>query len=402
MKKLLLTLFLSSLILTGCGTDVVTPNEEGPTPENPQIEPRIGSGEYTPGNDFEILKYMTKEENYMVSPFSLKMAMMIAANGAEGETKQEILDTFAVEDINVFNEKAKQIIEKYNNTEYVKLNVANSIWLNTSLAGNNIEFIDAYKNIVKEFYSGEVGAEDENTIANVINKWIEEKTNEKIKDVLDSSKKAEFIAALVNTIYFKGEWDTQFEEKSTSKETFTSRDKNKAKIDFMHNTGYYDYYEDKNIQMVKLPYRGNDLSMSFVLPKDEENMDIKSALENMTLERVELSIPKFKTEYELEFNDVLKTMGIEKAFDDRAANFLAMLSNADIYIETVLQKTFIEVDEAGTEAAAATAVVMYVKSGIEPDQEKPKVFKADKPFIYFIMDEATGEILFIGEYAYAK
>lgn len=402
MKKLLLTLILSSLILTGCGTDVVTPNEEGPTPENPLIEPRMGSGEYTPGNDFEILKYMTKEENYMVSPFSLKMAMMIAANGAEGETKQEILDTFAVEDINVFNEKAKQIIEKYNNTEYVKLNVANSIWLNTSLAGNNIEFIDAYKNIVKEFYSGEVGAEDENTIANVVNKWIEEKTNGKIKDVLDSSKKAEFIAALVNTIYFKGEWDTQFEEKSTSKETFTSRDKNKAKIDFMHNTGYYDYYEDKNIQMVKLPYRGNDLSMSFVLPKDEENMDIKSALENMTLERVELSIPKFKTEYELEFNDVLKTMGIEKAFDDRAANFLAMLSNADIYIETVLQKTFIEVDEAGTEAAAATAVVMYVKSGIEPDQEKPKVFKADKPFIYFIMDEATGEILFIGEYAYAK
>lgn len=402
MKKLLLTLFLSSLILTGCGTDVVTPNEEGPTPENPQIEPRIGSGEYTPGNDFEILKYMTKEENYMVSPFSLKMAMMIAANGAEGETKQEILDTFAVEDINVFNEKAKQIIEKYNNTEYVKLNVANSIWLNTSLAGNNIEFIDAYKNIVKEFYSGEVGAEDENTIANVINKWIEEKTNEKIKDVLDSSKKAEFIAALVNTIYFKGEWDTQFEEKSTSKETFTSRDKNKAKIDFMHNTGYYDYYEDKNIQMVKLPYRGNDLSMSFVLPKDEENMDIKSALENMTLEKVELSIPKFKTEYELEFNDTLKTMGIEKAFDDRAANFLAMLSNADIYIETVLQKTFIEVDEAGTEAAAATAVIMYAKSAIEPEQEKPKVFKADKPFIYFIMDEATGEILFIGEYAYAK
>lgn len=401
MKKLLLTLFLSSLILTGCGTDVVTPNEEGPTPENPQIEPRIGSGEYTPGNDFEILKYMTKEENYMVSPFSLKMAMMIAANGAEGETKQEILDTFAVEDINVFNEKAKQIIEKYNNTEYVKLNVANSIWLNTSLAGNNIEFIDAYKNIVKEFYSGEVGAEDENTIANVINKWIEEKTNEKIKNVLDPSKKAEFIAALVNTIYFKGEWDTQFEEKSTSKETFTSRDKNKAKIDFMHNTGYYDYYEDKNIQMVKLPYRGNDLSMSFVLPKDEENMDIKSALENMTLEKVELSIPKFKTEYELEFNDVLKTMGIEKAFDDRAANFLAMLSNADIYIETVLQKTFIEVDEAGTEAAAATAVVMYI-SAIEPEQEKPKVFKADKPFIYFIMDEATGEILFIGEYAYAK
>lgn len=402
MKKLLLTLFLSSLILTGCGTDVVTPNEEGPTPENPQIEPRIGSGEYTPGNDFEILKYMTKEENYMVSPFSLKMAMMIAANGAEGETKQEILDTFAVEDINVFNEKAKQIIEKYNNTEYVKLNVANSIWLNTSLAGNNIEFIDAYKNIVKEFYSGEVGAEDENTIANVINKWIEEKTNEKIKNVLDPSKKAEFIAALVNTIYFKGEWDTQFEEKSTSKETFTSRDKNKAKIDFMHNTGYYDYYEDKNIQMVKLPYRGNDLSMSFVLPKDEENMDIKSALENMTLEKVELSIPKFKTEYELEFNDTLKTMGIEKAFDDRAANFLAMLSNADIYIETVLQKTFIEVDEAGTEAAAATAVIMYEGSAIEPEQEKPKVFKADKPFIYFIMDEATGEILFIGEYAYAK
>ncbi len=121
----------------------------------------------------------------------------------------------------------------------------------------------------------------------------------------------------------------------------------------------------------------------------------------MTLERVELSIPKFKTEYELEFNDVLKTMGIEKAFDDRAANFLAMLSNADIYIETVLQKTFIEVDEAGTEAAAATAVVMYI-SAIEPEQEKPKVFKADKPFIYFIMDEATGEILFIGEYAYAK
>lgn len=401
MGKLIMFLTMLTLGLTGCMSDgsIVNPSDDVTRPiVRPSGENKI--------DDFQILKYMTDDENYMISPFSLKMAMMLAANGAEGDTQKEILDAFAIENLDEYNEYAKGLIEKYNSTKSVKLNVANSIWLNQDEAGKDIEFSDAYKDIIEKYYYGKADEERADKISKKINDWIEEKTNNKIQNMLDESKRVEFLAVLVNTIYFKGEWAEQFEEYATSKKEFTSRDSSKKEIDFMHKTEMYRFYEDENMKMVRVPYKGNDTAMYLVLPTNEDRMDIKSALDNMESYKVRLSIPKFKTEYTLSFKDTLMNLGINKAFDELSAEFKGkmfegVLPEENVYVDDVLQKTFIEVDENGTEAAAATAIIVGTNS-IAPGQEIIKEFKADRPFIYFIMDENTKEVLFIGEYAYAN
>ena len=357
-------------------------------------------------NDFELLKHMTKEKNYMISPFSLKMAMMLAANGAEGNTQSEILKVFGVNDIKEYNAYAKNIIQKYNSNEKVKLNIANSIWLNNSIAGRNINFAKGYQDLISEYYVGTAQSEDENNIAKKANQWIDEKTNGKIKNVLDEHQKADFLALLINTIYFKGKWANQFNDYATHQEVFTDRNSKKTEIDFMHQTRKYDYYEDENMKMVRIPYEDYETAMYVVLPSNEEAMDIEKAMDNMSTVKVELAIPKFKTEYSLSFSKILQQLGIKEAFDESNAKFKNVMFdgvglNKNVYIGDVLQKTFIEVDENGTEAAAATAITMNATSAL-PQPEIIKEFKADRPFIYFIMDETNHEVLFMGEQAFAE
>ena len=357
-------------------------------------------------NDFELLKYMTKKENYMVSPFSLKMAMMLVANGAEGKTKSEILKVFGIEDVNEYNQLAKELIQKYHENENITLGVANSIWLNSSIAGRNVQFAKEYVDLIANYYEGTANVEDENHIASKANQWIANKTNGKIKNVLDEKQKAQFLALLVNTIYFKGEWSNTFDKYATYQETFTDRDSKKTEIDFMHKTAKYNYYEDNDMKMVRIPYKGHDTAMYVVLPKNEENLDIEKAMDNMNMYKVELSLPKFKTEYSMSFTKTLKELGIQEAFSDSNAKFKNVMFQGvsldkNVYIGDVLQKTFIEVDESGTEAVAATVITMNTTSAM-PQPEEIKEFKADRPFQYFIMDETTHQVLFMGEYAYAK
>lgn len=357
-------------------------------------------------SDFDLLKYMTKDKNYMISPFSLKMAMMLAANGADGKTKAEILNSLNIKDLEEYNNFAKEIIAKYHNNGSVELNVANSIWLNSSIAGKDIQFAKAYKDLIAEYFDGSAETEDESHIAKKANSWISEKTKGKINNMLDESQDAKFLALLVNTIYFKGEWANTFDEYSTYKETFTDRNNKESEIDFMHKTRKYDYYEDENMQMVRLPYRGGATSMYVVLHKNDEDVDIESVMKKMTYAKVELSLPKFKTEYSLSFKNILQQLGIKEAFDASMANFKNKMfeggsAQDNMFIDDVLQKTFIEVDESGTEAAAATAVIVANATAL-PVEEEIKVFKADKPFEYFIMDETTNQVLFMGEYAYAE
>lgn len=411
MGKIFIFSAILSLIITGCTTnkqDDVTPSGDRENVIN--FSGEIGNYQ-TPSptalaNDFELFKYMTDDENYMVSPFSLKMAMMLAANGAENATRSEILQGLNIRDLDEYNSNAKALIEKYNSTKSVKLNVANSIWLNEDRAGKDVDFADEYEDLVERYYFGEAEVEDAGDIAREINKWIDKKTNGKIKNMLDEKERASFLSVLVNTIYFKGEWQNQFNKDNTYKETFTDRNSEESDIDFMHMTDRFSYYEDDNMKMVRLPYKGNDLAMYFVLPTNEEKMDIASALEEMNVSKVRLSIPKFKTEYKLSFVDILKSLGINTAFDSEKAEFKNKMfegisTNDNVWIDDVLQKTFIEVDEDGTEAAAATAVIMKNTAAF-PIEEEIKEFKADKPFIYFILDEGTKEVLFMGEQAYAK
>ena len=405
MTKLLMLLSVLSLAFTGC-TFSDTSNGSGDSVIDTPIISDKASGELVNFKDeFNILKFMPDDKNYMISPFSLKMAMALSANGADGKTKEEILTAFGIDDLGSYNVTSKETIERYANTSSVKLDVANSIWLNKDVAGNDVKFTDEYKKLVSEYYRGTASEEDSKNIASKINSWVEEKTNGKIKNLL-SKDDNDFLAMLVNTVYFKGEWLNQFKSYATKSENFTDRNGNVEKVDFLNQTKYYYFYEDENMKMVRIPYKDDKTAMYLVLPIDEEKMDIAGAIEKMDFYKVKLSFPKFKIEYSLSFREILKYVGIEKAFDEGSAEFANVMfegvsEGKNVYISDVIQKTFIDVDENGTEAAAVTAISMNATS-VGPTEEEIKEFKADKPFIYFIRDDETSEVLFMGEYAFTK
>lgn len=406
MTKLLMLLSVLSLAFTGCTVSNPSNGSGDNKIDTPIISNKVSGEAITFKDEFNILKFMPDDKNYMVSPFSLKMAMSLAANGADGTTKDEILTAFGIDNLDSYNTAAKELIERYEGTSSVKLNVANSIWLNKDVAGKDIKFTDEYKKLVSEYYKGTASEEDAKNIAMKINSWVEKKTNNKIKNLLPEGD-AKFLSVLVNTIYFKGEWAEQFEEYATKEEDFTDRNGKVEKTDFMHKTERYRFYEDENMKMVRVPYKGGKTAMYLVLPTNEDKMDIATALDNMNSYKVRLSFPKFKTEYSLSFKEILKHIGIEKAFEKWEAEFDEVMfkgvkEGENVYVDDVLQKTFIEVDENGTEAAAATAVIMNKATSIGPGMEEIKEFKADRPFIYFIRDDVTHEVLFIGEYAFIK
>lgn len=406
MTKLLMLLSVLSLAFTGCTVSNPSNGSGDNKIDTPIISNKVSGEAITFKDEFNILKFMPDDKNYMVSPFSLKMAMSLAANGADGTTKDEILTAFGIDNLDSYNTAAKELIERYEGTSSVKLNVANSIWLNKDVSGKDIKFTDEYKKLVSEYYKGTASEEDAKNIAMKINSWVEKKTNNKIKNLLPEGD-AKFLSVLVNTIYFKGEWAEQFEEYATKEEDFTDRNGKVEKTDFMHKTERYRFYEDENMKMVKVPYKGGKTAMYLVLPTNEDKMDIATALDNMNSYKVRLSFPKFKTEYSLSFKEILKHIGIEKAFEKWEAEFDEVMfkgvkEGENVYVDDVLQKTFIEVDENGTEAAAATAVIMNKATSIGPGMEEIKEFKADRPFIYFIRDDVTHEVLFIGEYAFTK
>ena len=406
MTKLLMLLSVLSLAFTGCTVSNPSNGSGDNKIDTPIISNKVSGEAITFKDEFNILKFMPDDKNYMVSPFSLKMAMSLAANGADGTTKDEILTAFGIDNLDSYNTAAKELIERYEGTSSVKLNVANSIWLNKDVAGKDIKFTDEYKKLVSEYYKGTASEEDAKNIAMKINSWVEKKTNNKIKNLLPEGD-AKFLSVLVNTIYFKGEWAEQFEEYATKEEDFTDRNGKVEKTDFMHKTERYRFYEDENMKMVRVPYKGGKTAMYLVLPTNEDKMDIATALDNMNSYKVRLSFPKFKTEYSLSFKEILKHIGIEKAFEKWEAEFDEVMfkgvkEGENVYVDDVLQKTFIEVDENGTEAAAATAVIMNKATSIGPGMEEIKEFKADRPFIYFIRDDVTHEALFIGEYAFTK
>ncbi|MDD3654722.1 MAG: serpin family protein [Desulfotomaculaceae bacterium] len=339
---------------------------------------------------------MPKDKNYMFSPLSVKMALAMAAVGADGETKEEILKTLRIEDLNKFNALSAQLIKEYSENEDVKLNIANSLWLNTDYY-KDVDFEDIFKNAVSNYYDADSEKVNNENAVETVNNWVKNKTNNKITELIADS---DFLAYIVNAIYFKGEWMAPFQEGATQKAEFIDRSGKKADIDFMNMTGYFDYYEDDNAQIVRLPYKDKKTSMYIAIPAVRE-MDLDKNIDKMELRRVQISMPKFKTEFSVELNDTLSQMGIQTAFNPNKADFKNMFTDTpdNIFISNVIHKTFISVDENGTEAAAVTGVG---SRGASAPIEPPIVFNANKPFTYFIHDDINEEILFMGEYAYVK
>ena len=348
-----------------------------------------------------LMSNMPADKNYVISPLSLKIAMMMAANGAEGETQAEILNAFDVDDIDEYNAAAKETIAGFDD-EYTdaEVNLANSIWFNKDYCENkSADFSAEYKSVIKDSYFGDYGTVTDKNIVKTLNDWITKQTSGKIRNMVTKENLAPTgklpLLALVNTVYMKARWQSEFEKSDTKKDIVTDIDGKESKIDFMNKTSHLFYFNNGETQIVELPYE-NSLSMYVVLG-DASNFE--NDIDDKKIRKVKLSLPKFKTDYFTDFNEVIENMGAKKLFEMNNPDFAPMVTGVTepVRIETVMQKAIIDVDEKGTEAAVATVVGGAGGSAYRPDEEVFE-FKADKPFTYFIRDNRSGEILFAGRY----
>lgn len=356
---------------------------------------------------------MLTGENYMFSPFSIKTALVMAANGAEGLTKDEILRVLDIDDLNAFNEKIKLMSDKYSESDILRLNTSNSVWINSDKTEKR--FSKDYINLLSKNFGATADVVTDKNTPDKINGWVNEKTEGKIPQIITEDNK-DFEAMLVNAVYFNGRWESEFHKSATEKDVFTSRDGKQTEIDFMNKTSWINYALSDGVLIVELPYLTKKAVFSedgeYLYTKTLEGIDVsmylmmsdRAFMPEETLNRVELSrtfvslsVPKFKVEYTAGIRDILKLLGINKAFE-RDAEFGKMFAGGNMYIDSVLHKTYINVDEEGTEAAAVTAMAM-AGSALPPE---PVSVKLNKPFTFVIRDNVNGEILFMGEYAFAK
>jgi len=372
---------------------------------------------YNTANNFtdNLNSHMPQDKNYMFSPLSVKMAFALAANGASGETYEEILKTLGISDIDKFNDFSKELILRYSQTENLKLDIANSIWINKD--NTDQEFSEGFKALANDYYDADVKTVENKNAVKEINSWVSDKTNGKIPSVIDTP---DFWASIINAIYFKGAWQNEFNVGATKKDTFTSLDGNKNDIDFMNKVSWMPVYLSDETTIVELPYKTRfdkvssdgayigtdaypDLDVSMYLIMSDTNLMPEEFL-NSVISSGEIkstytifSMPKFKIEFDTGLNDILKSMGIQKAFNSEDADFKNMFDKGNMYITSSIHKTYISVDEKGTEAAAVTALMM-AGSALPPE---PVEVKFNKPFYFIIRDNTTGESLFVGRYAFA-
>ena len=406
-KKITASLVGMSLLLpiTGCGTS----NEVNSLQIAEGVE--FGEKDYekivAPSNElgFELLDKIKPDDegNLFISPTSLWMAIALAYNGAQTATKEEIAKVLQVGgmdpmDVNKANASLMTILDKH--SENIRLQIANSIWLN-----EEYQFQEEYAQRTKDYFNAEIAEIDitSSDSPKRINEWVQKATNDKIDKMVDGPLDDNFVAMLMNAIYFKGEWKFPFDKKDTEDRDFRLMNGTEKEVPFMMLQEDLPYMANNEFQAVKLPYGDGEMSMTIVLPNEQKSYEefqtllsaekwgvLQSDFKSM---RGTLLLPKFKMEYETELNDALEALGMASAFTD-SADFSKMVEgDASLLISKVKQKTYIDVNEEGTEAAAVTSVQMEATSAPVDD---PFEMEVNRPFFLMITDDETGVILFIG------
>ncbi len=343
----------------------------------------------------------SRKGNIFISPASISSALAMTYAGARGETAEQMRKalSFSLPDPEL-HVAFKTFLAKLNesNNDY-ELSIANSLWPQAGY-----KFKDEFIELLKTNYGAEPRAVDYSNPAKaceIVNKWVEEKTKEKIKNLLSAPPVDELTRLiLVNAIYFKGKWETEFDKKKTIESQFFTSEDSTVKCQMMNGKiEGLPHFGDENLQALELPYKGG-LSMLLILPKEKGSLPKIEALldfakfadirRNLRKKEVQVSIPKFRTTVSATLNDYFKKLGMIDAFTSKA-DFSAMDGTDSLYISAILHKAFVDVNEEGSEAAAATAVIMRLKCAPEP----LPVFRADSPFLFFICGK-DGEILFMG------
>jgi serpin B len=376
-----------------------------PEPLSSKTDPKaIADG----NNRFMVKAYKIlseKDENIFISPYSISSALAMTYAGSSGKTEKEMGTAleFSANNTN-FHENfgiSTRSINSIGEKGEIQLTVANSLWM-----ADGYKFTDEFLRINKTFYQTEMTnlnfAESEKS-RKTINDWVAEKTKDKIKDlipegILDALTKL----VLTNAVYFKAEWSEQFKKHNTQESVFYTYG-GETRTEMMNLKNRFKYMQNSELQFIEIPYKGGDASMFVLLPKNKDGLkaiekkltsdDLDKYVSELKSTEVNLFFPKYKMSLSYELRDLMRKLGMKEAFS-KSADFSKMNGNKDLYISAIIHKTFIAVDEQGTEAAAATAVVMRMKS--MPPQDDFATFKADHPFFYFIKERSSGTILFAG------
>lgn len=347
----------------------------------------------------------SKDSNIFFSPYSISIALTMTYEGAKGQTAKEMQSVLHIpEDANVRRPNFARIFNEINKKEKkYKLSTANALW-----AQKDYSFLKEYTNNVEKYYGGKLTnldfTRESEKSRQIINKWVEDQTNNKIKDLIPQGVLNAYTRlVLTNAIYFKGTWVKQFDEKDTKEEDFRIDSSNTVKVPMMRLIGdgvKFNYAETDEIQILEMSYRGKDLSILIILPKENDLANIEKSItleklsewKNMLNEqRVDIFIPRFKFKTKYFMAKALSNMGMPTAFGS-TADFSGMDGTRDLFIQNVIHQAFVEVNEEGTEAAAATGVVM----GLTSVGPRIPIFRADHPFIFIIQESETGNILFLG------
>lgn len=353
---------------------------------------------------FQEIREESDDENIMISPLSISVALAMAYNGADGETKLEMEDAMKLNGLTTdeINASYQMLISALQSLdEEVVFEIANAIFYAQGFTVKS-DFINTNKTI----YNAEVESLDFLSPSAVvtINNWVADKTHDKILTIIEQLNPLDRMV-LVNAIYFNGIWTTQFDEEGTHLHNFSKNNGTTLEIPMMNKEDKLDYTSNSLFKAIKMPYGNGQYNMIVFLPADNKNsQDVidelnsnnwKNWMESFEIEDiVDVTMPRFKFAFEIGLNDVLKKMGMLKAFQPNIADF-SKITDEDLYISSVKHKSFIDVNETGTEAAAVTSVTFTTTSiGNEP----PKItFLVNKPFIFAITEKDTDAILFIGE-----
>jgi len=401
MRRMLVILAAVSLLILGMKQS----SRAGQPPAAQPAEKSLASAQN--GFGFKLFSQLTAgegSENVFISPTSVAFALAMTWNGAAGETREAMsraleLQEMSLDDVNRASLALKNALQQADPA--VQLHIANSLW-----AKKGLDFKPDFLDRNRQFFKAEVAALNfaDPGAAATINDWVGRNTAGKIQKIIDRID-SNSILFLINAIYFKGRWTAEFKKELTTQRPFTPATGNGIQVPMMTQSGSYQYYQTPDFQAISLPYGNRRWNMRIFLPSPGRSLSqfLKSLtasnwdtwMHSFRKRDGDISLPRFRIEYEKGLNDALKALGMESAFDRTRADFSGMIQTSErAYINEVKHKTFVEVNEEGTEAAAATSVGVQVTS-VQVPQERFRMV-VDRPFFCAIRDDQTGAVLFLG------
>lgn len=404
MKKFITLIILTAFtIICSCQQDNSIPDENRIIDLDAKSAQLIEADNAFGFEIFQKIRQESDKENIMISPLSISVALAMAYNGADGDTKTEMenalkLNGLTTEEINASYQMLIGALQSLD--QDVIFEIANAIFY-----ANGFDVKNGFLDVNKTVYDAEVESLDfgSPSAVNTINDWCAEKTHDKITRIIEQLNPLDRMV-LLNAIYFNGIWTNKFDEEGTKMRHFRKADGSSYETPMMSKEEELDYTANDLFSAVRLPYGTGQYNMVVMRPVEgKSSQDVIDRLtaqnwktwndEFVKTEHVVVTMPRFKYAFEMQLNDMLKQMGMEKAFSTSLADF-SKISDEYLYISSVIHKSYIDVNETGTEAAAVTSVTFTTTS--MPTVEKV-YFTVDKPFVFAITEKDTGAILFIGE-----